>query len=162
MKKLIPGELYEPPKLLPLIKDDKSFTNAIPSTSTANVDKQAERQVVRQSEKEGKKQGKKQVERQPMVISIDKKKLQLIKVKEEKSNKEKMDEIFAIPKVKKSTKVVGCHMPGLPHCILSQAFCDKVKEIEDKKQENRDSIKKCKAEWKAQRRTEKAREEEGR
>ena len=84
-----------------------------------------------------------------MVISIGKKKFKLIEVKEEKSDKEKLDEIFAIPKVKKSTKMVGCHMPGLPCCVLSQAFHDKEKEIEDKKKEKRDAIEKQKAEQKA-------------
>ena len=88
--------------------------------------------------------------RDPMVISIGKKKFKLIKVEEEKSDKEKLDEIFAIPKAKKSMKMVGCRMPGLPRCVSSQAFRDKVKEIEDKKKEKRDAIEKRKAERKAE------------
>ena len=41
-------------------------------------------------------------------------------------------------------------MPGFPCCVLSQAFRDKVEEIEDKKQEKRDAIKKHKAGQKAE------------
>ena len=140
MKKLIPGELYKPPEDLPLITADKSFNEPRPSTSNA------ENEVKRQVECEGKKKPKEKPNRDPMVITIGKKKFKLIEVEEEKSDKEKLDEIFAIPKAKKSMKMVGCCMPGLPHCVLSQAFCDKVKEIEDKKKEMRDAIDKCKAE----------------
>ena len=140
MKKLIPGELYEPPKDLPLIAADKSFNEPRPSTSNA------ENEVERQVKCEGKKKPKEKPNRDPMVISIGKKKFKLIEVKEEKSDKENLDKIFAIPKAKKSKKMVGCHMPGLPRCVSSQAFCDKVNEIEDKKKEKRDTIEKHKAE----------------
>ena len=89
--------------------------------------------------------------------SIRKKKFKLIEVEEEKSYKEKLDKIFAILKAKKSTKMVRCHMPGLPCCVSSQTFCDKVKEIKDKKKEKQDAIEKHKAEQKAK--TEREKEE---
>ena len=139
-KKLILGELYEPPEDPPLIAADKSFNEPRPSTSNA------ENEVGWQVEREGKKKPEEKPNRDPMVISIGKKKFKLIEVEEEKSDKEKLDEIFAIPKAKKSTKMVGCRMPGLPHCVSSQAFRDKVKEIKDKKKEKQDAIEKRKAE----------------
>ena len=146
-KKLIPGELYEPPKDLPLVTADKSFNEPRPSTS--NAENEVKQQVKREGKKKPKEKPEEKPNRDPVVISIGKKKFKLIKVEEEKSDKEKLDKIFAIPKAKKSMKMVGCCMPGLPHCVLSQAFCDKVKEIEDKKKEKQDAIEKRKAEQKA-------------
>ena len=42
--------------------------------------------------------------------------------------------------------MVVCRMPGLLRRVSSQAFRDKVKEIEDKKKEKQDTIEKRKAE----------------
>ena len=63
MKKLIPGELYDPPELLPLVEADKSFTEATPSTSNENATPGPS--------------GEKQVKK-PMVITIGKKTFKLV------------------------------------------------------------------------------------
>ena len=141
-KKLIPGELYNPPEPLPLVEADKSFMEVTPSMSNedATDEPSGEQQVEQQSEKQGEK---------PMVITTDKKTFKLVEGKEEKTDEEKMNEVFTLPKPKKMTKMAGCHIPGLLRCISSQAFQDKVHEIKDRKKAKRDEIEKRKAERKA-------------
>ena len=143
-KKLFPSAIYEKQESFPHVKADESRENIMPGTSGEN-EKQAEKEVspvaVAEKEVSPQKQAEKifspeVAEEKPMVITVGKKKFKLVKFNEavnEKTRDEKINDILSVPKPKIETRKGGCRVPGLPRCVSSQEFWDRLKAIEDAK-----------------------------
>ena len=141
--KLFPAELYEKQEPMPQVAADNSTIESTeePNAATGTADmpgtsKSNDAAMGKETEK-------------PMTITVGKKRFKLIEVEEEteKTKETKINEVLSTPKPKVK-KQMGCRVPGLPRCVSSQEFRDRVKEIEDKKQVKRDEIEKRKAERK--------------
>ena len=149
--KLYPAELYTRQEAIPHVAADTSTNepNDEPhvASGTANVpETSTEKAAEKTAEKTNGNDGN-----DGMVITVGKKRFRLVEVEAEepKTRDEKINEVLEIPKAK-NVKLGPCQVPGLPRCVSSQEFRDRVKEIEDRKKKKRDEIEKRKAEWKAE------------
>ena len=80
-----------------------------------------------------------------MIITVGKRKFECMPIEgasdaAEKSKKEKLDEIFQIPRAEQKAKMGPAHMQGLPKlpcCISDERYIKMLKEKEDKKKKRK-------------------------
>ena len=133
--KLYHAELYTRQEPMPHVAADNSINeprnDPQVASGTANMpEKVTEKTVEKVMEKRMEKEDNK-----PMVITVGKKCFRLIEVDDEKPKKmrdEMIEEVLEVPKPR-NVKVGPCRVPGLPRCVSSQEFRDRVKEIKDRK-----------------------------
>ena len=87
-----------------------------------------------------------------MIITVGKRKFECMPIEgasdaAEKSKKEKLDEIFQIPRAEQKAKMGPARMQGLPKlpcCISDERYIKMLKEKEDKKKEEEETEKRKK------------------
>ena len=137
--KLYPVELYTRQEPMPHVAADNSITEPrnepqVASSTADMPEKVMEKTVEKVMEKTVEKVTEKE-DYKPMVITVGKKHFRLIEVNDEKPKKtrdEMIEEVLEVPKPK-NVKLEPCHVPGLPKCVSSQEFRDRVKGIEGRK-----------------------------